>query len=269
MRNASYEFITTVRGLINTEIIYITFSFGNVSKLYYNNKFIYLWLSAKGDVHYSFTLFDKEYHTTSVAKLGNVLTSHFEYEIEVVNNDKEHLKKMTNATASLNKALSDSERQNYFNNYKETDLLQIDSPSNDIDTLLDNELSKPQSYGTAPQQNPLHNQDELLKGVIQLSTYSLESHKSTMYIKINELPIIHKDVYIPYSKQAFLIDKNGLNCKNNFISTEYMSKPLYLSDTGQSFIIKFIIANTFAKEAKNKNGITDIILDQKNKKVIS
>jgi len=241
MRNVSYEFTKTVKGFINTAIIYIAFNFENVRRLDYNNKSIYLWLNAKGDVHYCFTLFDKEYYTTSIVKLSNVLTSHFGYKFEAVNNDKEHLKKITNATVNLNKALNDVERRDYLNGFQQPDLPQLGTP---INTLIDNELPKPQAYGTIPQQNPFQNQDILLESVVQLSTYFLESHLSTMYIKMDELPIIHKDVYAPQMKQAFFIDKTGLNCKNNFIATEYMLKPLYPANPEQSFILKLIIAMT-------------------------
>lgn len=67
---------------------------GNVKRLDLNDKYIYLWQNAKGDIHYSFSIFEKEYYTTSATKLGNVLTKHFGVEVEVVNNTKEYLRKM-------------------------------------------------------------------------------------------------------------------------------------------------------------------------------
>lgn len=263
MVNSKYEFISTVRGFINTAIPYIPFSFGNVRRLDINNKFMYLWQDAKGNVYYCFSLFEKKPHTTSATKLGNVLTGHFECQIEAVNNEKEHLKKISTATASLNKALSDSEQQSYYASLQHPNLLQLDNHSTAMDILSDNQLSQPRLHSTTPQEyqkHPLQNQDELIKGVVQLSTYSLESHLNTIYIKINELPIIHKDVYAPYSKQAFFIDENGLNCKNNFISTEYMLKPLYYCDPEQSFTVKFIVAmanNNITQALKILAWITD------------
>ncbi len=249
MENTKYEFLSTMRRLMNPAIMYIAFGFGNVKKLVLYDKSIYLWLNAKGDVHYCFSLYDKEYYTTSAIKLGSVLTSHFECynnPIEVINNEKEQLKKVINATSNLNKALSDSERQSYFAGMNQTDPLELElKSSNDLDILMNNEVSKAQLYSTPPQQskqNPLHDQDKLHKNAIQLSTYYLESHLNTTYIKISDLPIVHKEVYAPYVKLAFYIDKNGMNCRNSFIATEPMVKPLYYCDPEQSLIMKFILA---------------------------
>lgn len=100
-----------------------TFTLGNVKRLDLNGKYIYLWQNVKGDINYSFSIFEKEYYTTSATKLGNVLTKHFGVEVEVVNNIKEYLRKMMVATNALNKALSDSERNNsYGNRYGEQNL---------------------------------------------------------------------------------------------------------------------------------------------------
>jgi len=265
MKNTSYEFITTIRGFINTGIIYIAFSFGNVRRLDINNKSIYLWQNAKGDVYYCFSIFDKEPYSTSITKLGNVLTNHFGCEVEVVNNNKEHLKKLTSATTNLNKALSDSERQSYYTDMNQSNQLQLTQSSDDLDILIDDKVLQSQPYPIANQgnqQNPLHNQEELNKSVIQLSTYYLESHLNTIYIKLTELPIIYKEVYAPYTKQVIFVDDKDLNCKNSYIPTEHMIESYNnYCDLDQSFILKFIffmVNNNIAEALKILVWIADI-----------
>ena len=247
------EYMIAVRGLINVASVYYAFSFGNVRRLDINGKFIYLWQSAKGDVHYCFSLFEKEYYTTNATKLGNVLSEHFGCEVEVVNNNKEQLKKLINATAGLNKALADSDRQSYYANYQQQETISTsannigsDSSPEQILELLDgntvnnNANIQPYQQTGSTQQNTLHNQENLLNGVIQLSTYNLESHIGTYYIKINELPVIHKEKYLPIANQVFFQDESGLRHKNKFIPTIWMGYYFNLYDPEQSFIILFI-----------------------------
>mgnify|MGYP000211518509 CR=1 FL=1 len=245
--NKVNEFTMTVRVFINTEILYIPFGFGNVRRLDINNKFIYLWQNAKGDVHYCFSLFDKECRTSTTIKLGNVLTQHFGCEIEVVNNTKEQLKKIINATTGLNKALTDFNRHNSYANYSQQS--QLPSPSKSTDHSVptkDHLLEILDSQNTTSQLNqeqPLlaHNQELLYKGVIQLSTYNLDSYTNTIYIKLNELTITHKEIYVPNSKQTLFEDRNGLNHKNKFIPTPWMVYQYNWCEPNQSFIILFKI----------------------------
>ena len=254
--NKINEFTMIVRGLINIAIFYVAFTFGNVRRLDLNGKFIYLWQNAKGDVHYSFNIFEKEYYTTSAIKLGNVLTQHFGVEVEVVNNRKEHLKKMIGATAGLNKAVSDSNRYNYFENLsqeeqnlsipndlnvtsikKEQLLGMLDSkPNNSALQINQNQFQTPQHY--------LHDQEKLYNGVIQLSTFYLEAHMGTIYIKLDDLPIIHKEKFVPNTNTAFFTDINGINNKNKFLPTPYMVYPYPLCEPNNSFIILFILFMT-------------------------
>jgi hypothetical protein len=242
MLDIKYTLPSTIKNLMNSQVIYYSYGFGNVARLDINNKFIYLWQNVKGDMCYCFTLYSNEYYTTSVAKLGNVLTQYFGYEIEVTNNGKEQLKKITSATIGLNKALAESERFNTYNNYFQMN--QIEQNSND--TMMQPSGSIPQPY----QQHPLHNQEKLYQGVIQLATYYLESHLNTIYIRTNELPIVSRIAFAPNEKQAFFTDEKGLNCKNSFIPTEFMVKDLPRCDVDSSIILSLIFF--MAKQNEDK-----------------
>jgi hypothetical protein len=253
--NKINEFTMIVRGLINSAIFYIAFTFGNVRRLDLNDKFIYLWQNVKGDVHYSFSIFEKEYYTTSAAKLGNVLSQHFGVEVEVVNNRKEHLKKILSATTGLNKALSDFEKFNYFKNFsdeeqvatlpknsniiapKKEELLEIlDSKPNNTALQIKQSQSLPQNP-----QHYLHNQEKLYDGAIQLSTYYLDAHIGTIYIRLDDLPNMQKEAFEPRAKQAFFPGANGLNYRNKFVPTPCMVYPYNLCEPNQSFIMIFIL----------------------------
>lgn len=215
------------------------FAFGNVRRLDINGKYIYLWQDAKGQVSYCFNILDNEYFITSATKLGNVLSQHFQYEVEVVNNEKESLKKMTAVTIGLNKAISDSQRHDNFLEYK-----QQFEPQNSVIRNINN--SNQQIYAQMPvsyNQNlmqPMFNQEELHKGIIQLSTYNLKSHLNTIFIKINELPIVHKELFRPNIKLAFFIEKN-MNCKNSYIPSEHEIKYPFPYNLQTSFILLFIL----------------------------
>lgn len=228
------------------------FTLGNVKRLDLNGKYIYLWQNVKGDINYSFSIFEKEYYTTSATKLGNVLTKHFGVEVEVVNNIKEYLRKMMVATNALNKALSDSERNNsYGNRYGEqnlflnTNLKDIPLTEGNLLQILDTKLNN-SALGINQIQlyqipnHYLHDQEKLFSTSIQLSTINLEAQIGTYFIKLDELPIIHKEKFEPSSKQAFFTDINGLNIRNKFLSTKYMVYPYNLCDPSKSFIIQFI-----------------------------
>lgn len=246
--NKVNEFMMVVRGLINGAKPFFPYSFGNVRRLDINGKHIYLSQSPKGDINFCFSLFDKDWHSTTVTKLGNVLTQHFGVEIEVVNNEKEKMKKMINATTELNKSLVDSSRQEHYNNYVQKD--QLTSSSNDSSTprtkdellkLLDSNSEDTSSQSELNYRHPLHNQENLNQGVIQLSTYYLESHLNTIYIKLNELPIIYKENFMPSIKLAFYLDNYGKTTKNNFIPTPFMVYPYNLCEPNQSFSLLFIL----------------------------
>ena len=191
----------------------IHFSIGNVAQLFINGKYIFLWQDAKGQVCYCFDIYDREYFITSAIKLGNVLSQHFQCEIEVVNNEKEHLKKMVSAQAQLNKGIGDLERHNLYNggmNFTNDSLPYLSNGySNSVPVIQQNNY-----------QHPLQNQESLYNGIIQLSIYYLESHLRTLYIKIDELPIVYKTLFRPNINMAFFYEKN-MNCKNSYVHSKY------------------------------------------------
>ena len=113
----SNDYKKIIKSYLGINMVTIPFFIGNVAQLVTNGRYIYLWQDAKGQVCYCFDIYDREYFTTSATKLGNVLSQHFQCEIEVVNNEKEHLKKMVNAQGQLNRAITDSERYYTFNSY--------------------------------------------------------------------------------------------------------------------------------------------------------
>ena len=211
----------------------IHFSIGNVAQLFINGKYIFLWQDAKGQVCYCFDIYDREYFTTSAIKLGNVLSQHFQCEIEVVNNEKEHLKKMVSAQAQLNKGIGDLERHNLYNggmNFTNDSLPYLSNGySNSVPFIQQNNY-----------QHPLQNQESLYNGIIQLSTYYLESHLRTRYIKIDELPIVYKTLFRPNINQAFFNEKN-MNCKNSYVPSIYQIQNLSEYDFENSFIMTFIL----------------------------
>ena len=211
----------------------IHFPIGNVAQLFINGKYIFLWQDAKGQVCYCFDIYDREYFITSAIKLGNVLSQHFQCEIEVVNNEKEHLKKMVSAQAQLNKGIGDLERHNLYNggmNFTNDSLPYLSNGySNSVPVIQQNNY-----------QHPLQNQESLYNGIIQLSTYYLESHLRTRYIKIDELPIVYKTLFRPNINQAFFNEKN-MNCKNSYVPSIYQIQNLSEYDFENSFIMTFIL----------------------------
>ena len=211
----------------------IHFAIGNVAQLFINGKYIFLWQDAKGQVCYCFDIYDREYFITSAIKLGNVLSQHFQCEIEVVNNEKEHLKKMVSAQAQLNKGIGDLERHNLYNggmNFTNDSLPYLSNGySNSVPVIQQNNY-----------QHPLQNQESLYNGIIQLSIYYLESHLRTRYIKIDELPIVYKTLFRPNINQAFFNEKN-MNCKNSYVPSIYQIQNLSEYDFENSFIMTFIL----------------------------
>ena len=226
------DYKNEIKSFLRIGIFSMPFVIGNVSRLDTNDRYIYLWQDAKGQVCYGFDIYDREYFTTSAIKLGNVLSQHFKCEIEVVNNEKEHLKKMVSAQAQLNKGIGDLERHNLYN-----------SGMNIKDNLLPYlSHEHPNSFSVTQQNNYKHslqNQETLYNGIIQLSTYYLESHLKTQYIKIDELPIVYKTLFRPNINMAFFDEKN-MNCKNSYIPSKYHVQNLHQYDLENSFIIKFI-----------------------------
>jgi len=238
------DFTTTVGGLIDPNKLYPVFGFGDVRRLTINGKYIYLWQDAKGQVWYRFNILDKECFPTSSTKLGNVLSNHFQHEIEVVNNLKESLKKVTNSAIGLNKALSDSQRHTNYSTFSQRH--QPSTPLIEDKTHLGNNIEDlyqiiDQPMAIAPQipQNPFHNQEQLHKNIIELSVYQHQAHLQTLFISINELPIVHKNKFRPNMKQAFFIEDNA-TCKNNYTPSQWMTTFPMQYDISNSFILHFI-----------------------------
>ena len=235
------DYKNKIKSYLGDRMLSMPSSLGKVAMLNINGKYIYLWQDAKGQVCYSFDIYDKEYFTTSAAKLGNVLAQHFKCEIEVVNNEKEHLKKLLNAQTQLNKSMIDFERYNEYtffsnHNYNNSDMNMTDN----LLPHLSNTLSS--SFPLEQQNNyrhPLQNQEVLHNGIIQLSTYYLESHLRTRYIKLDELPIVYKILFRPSINQA-LFDEKNQNCKNSYIPSTYYVQNLHQYDFENSFIMTFI-----------------------------
>ena len=103
-----------IKSYLGMRMFSMPFLIVNVARLDINVKYIYLWQDAKGHVCYCFDILDGDYFTTSAPKLGNVLSQHFKCEIEVVNNEKEHLKKIVNSQTQLNKGIGDLERHKEY-----------------------------------------------------------------------------------------------------------------------------------------------------------
>jgi len=227
--DTDYSFILRIKANLNTISMYGLFNFGNVRKLEINGKFIYLWQDAKGNVCYCFNLLDKDYLSTSAAKFGNVLSSHFQCEIEVVNNVKESLKKVTSATIGLNKAIADSQRYDDYISYSQQFKSYDSLPSSDI------------SFGQSllPSVHERYPQEDLHREIINLSVYQHDSSKQTFFISINELPIVHGELFRPYINQAFFLHE-GLIYKNSFIVTRYMVEPFFRYNLDGSIIVLFI-----------------------------
>ncbi|MDX4037865.1 hypothetical protein [Aliarcobacter skirrowii] len=262
------DYKNKIKSYLGDRMLSMPFSLGKVAMLNINGKYIYLWQDAKGQVCYSFDIYDKEYFTTSAAKLGNVLAQHFKCEIEVVNNEKEHLKKLLNAQTQLNKSMIDFERYNEYtffsnHNYNNSDMNMTDN----LLPHLSNTLSS--SFPLEQQNNyrhPLQNQEVLHNGIIQLSTYYLESHLRTRYIKLDELPIVYKILFRPSINQAFFDEKNQ-NCKNSYIPSTYYVQNLHQYDFENSFIMTFIF---FLAKDNLKNAMIifkwlEYIVNSKNK----
>lgn len=235
------DYKNEIKSFLRIGIFSMPFVIGNVSRLDTNDRYIYLWQDAKGQACYGFDIYDREYFTTSAIKLGNVLSQHFQCKIEVVNNDKEHLKKIVNAQTQLNKGIGDLERHKEYSSFSNHNL--YNSGMNIKDNLLPYlSHEHPNSFSVTQQNNYKHslqNQETLYNGIIQLSTYYLESHLKTQYIKIDELPIVYKTLFRPNINMAFFDEKN-MNCKNSYIPSKYHVQNLHQYDLENSFIIKFI-----------------------------
>ncbi len=238
--NTLCSFLTEVQSCLNYTYIPPVFISGNVRKLELNGKFAFLWQDTKGRACYSFDLLDKEHHSTSIASLGAALSSHFGLKVEILTNRNEYLKKVKGATVGLNKALTDAQKHDAHLEYLENKLPHHSSNNFDINEVskpanLYNMLSIPNHY-----QEPIDKQKQLHNDIVNMSFYQLEYQKhGVYYICIDELPIIHKEVFSPSKRVTFQIE-NGLTYKDIYIPSEFMVKELFTHDVNNSIILSFI-----------------------------
>src|SRR5574344_950461 len=113
------DFISKVISTFNSKNLIYGFNFGDVKRFDLNNEFVYLWQDSKGNVCYSFNLLEKGYFTTTVTKLSNALSSHFQTNIEVVNNINETFSKKHSAATNASRASQEAQR--FTQNLNSTD----------------------------------------------------------------------------------------------------------------------------------------------------
>jgi len=241
-KNTECEFTSKIQSCLSGVDTNLMFTHRNVKCLEINGEFVYLWQDAKGNVCYSFDLLSQEYQTTSIAKLGNALSSHFQCSIEAVNNIGESLKKMTIATIGLNKAISDSKMHDNYAAYSQTGYMEQNIAQ--IDLIQDLNQNLPSNQALIPQQyaqQDRFNQQQLHSNTVNLSDFQFQYSQQIFYLRMNELPIVHKEAFRPNAKQAFFTEK-GLNIRNKYIPSEYMVKNLLPYNPSNSFVPSFIFA---------------------------
>ncbi|OHE08242.1 MAG: hypothetical protein A3J96_02600 [Sulfurimonas sp. RIFOXYC2_FULL_36_7] len=120
--NFTQKIINTFNGENQVYAFYV----GYVKKFDLNSEFVYLWQDAKGNVCYSFNLLEKEYFTTTATKLSNALSSHFQTNIEVVDNINDTFSRKNTAATKYAQSLAetykspDDNLQKLINNVKRT-----------------------------------------------------------------------------------------------------------------------------------------------------
>ena len=84
-------------------------------------------------------------------------------------------------------------------------------------------------------------QKQLYNEAIQLNSNQLDYNYMTIFIYINQLPIVHKkNLFKPFERQIFFTNNRGLNCKNSYRPSEYMFVKLSSYTEQPSFILSFI-----------------------------
>ena len=229
--------------------IYHTFILGKIYRLEICNEYVFLWQDAKGQISYSFCIRDKEEFTTTAVKLGNALSSHFDgYSIEVANNYNEETKRRATAIAGLSKAILDSKKYDDYQAYSQS-FNQPHIDNNTLQTQLDpieqrykyNVPSVGYNQAMHPYQQFNDPQKQLYNEAIQLNSNQLDYNYMTIFIYINQLPIVHKkNLFKPFERQIFFTNNRGLNCKNSYRPSEYMFVTLSSYTEQPSFILSFI-----------------------------
>ncbi|MGJ0316780.1 hypothetical protein NG754_09645 [Aliarcobacter cryaerophilus] len=220
------DFISKVISTFNSENLMYRFNFGYVKRFDLNNEFVYLWQDSKGNVCYSFNLLEKGYFTTTVTKLSNALSSHFQTNIEVVNNINETFSKKHSAATNASRASQEAQR--FTQNLNSTD---------NRNNLLSH----------APQS---HYEHRLHQDRVALSHNQYKYTNQTHYLHLSELPIIYKEQFSPYDK-LFFYRQNALVYKNSYTPSEYMIYYVNTLDVENSFILSFLfaMANNDVKKA--------------------
>lgn len=256
------DFTSKVQSYLSSEAMNVIFTIGGVNRLDINGEFVYLWSDGKGNGCYSFNLYERDHFTTSITKVGNALSSHFESKIEVLNNRGEFLKKAISITGGLNKAISEAQSYHDYAAYSQRGLSGQNSGAFDLvpnmnQNLLSNQSLVPQLY---PQQNRF-NQEQLHNEIMNLSFNQLQYAKQIFYVYVNELPIVPKELFNPSVCQSFF-KSNGLTYKNRYIPSEYLTKHPSACNLSNSSILSFIFAmakNDVAQAIKIFTWLVNII----------
>ncbi len=224
------NFTQKITSTFNSENKIYIFDFGYVKRFDLNNEFVYLWQDAKGNVCYSFNLLEKEYFTTTATKLSNALSSHFQCNIEVVNNINDTFSRKNSAATSASRASQEAQR--FTQNRRRS----LDSTNNRNNLLA----HTPQS----------HYEHRLHQDRVALSHNQYEYTNQTHYLHLNELPIIYKEQFSPYTKLSFY-RQNALVYKNSYTPSKYMIGYLNTPNVENSFILSFLfaMANNDVKKA--------------------
>ena len=140
--NSESEYSNFTQKIISTfnseNLIYI-FDLGYVKRFYLNDEYVYLWQDSKGNVCYSFNLLEKGYFTTTVTKLSNALSSHFQTNIEVVNNINETFSKKHSAATNASRASQEALISYNVKDFKNAELIfkhKIITPEDFIKEML-------------------------------------------------------------------------------------------------------------------------------------
>ncbi|MFA5455839.1 MAG: hypothetical protein WC272_11055 [Sulfurimonas sp.] len=223
-KRAYDDFVSKVISTFNSENLIYIFSIGYIKRFdlkNVNNEYVYLWQDAKGNVCYSFNLLEKEYFTTTATKLSNALSSHFQYNIEVVNNINDTFSRKNSAATSASRASQEAQR------FTQNQRRSLDSTNNRNNLLAHTSQS--------------HYEHRLHQDRVALSHNQYEYTNQTYYLHLNELPIIYKEQFSPYTKLSFY-RQNALVYKNSYIPTVYMTSHVNTPNIENSFILSYIFA---------------------------
>lgn len=241
-KNTYTDFTSQVQSFLSNESCNLIFTLGSVYQLNINGVFVYLWLDAKGNGCYSFNLYDRKPLTASITKFSNALSSHFECNIEVMNNRGEFIKKAISVTVGLNKAISEAQSYHDYAAYTQRGLNGQNNGAFDLVPNMNQNLTSNQAL--VPQQDSQQNrfnQEQIHSEIMNLSFNQLQHAQQTLYIYINELPIVYKEAFHPSAGQ-FLFKSNGLTYKNSYIPSKYITKYPSTCDLNNSFILLLIFA---------------------------